>query len=205
MKLRNLTIEKMTDKKHWYALYIRARHEKKVLKALEERQIDCYLPLKKQIRQWHDRKKEVEEPLIPGYLFVYIDIRFVFQVLVVPGVLKLVTFSNQPALIPDYQIRDLQIFLEQSQLQVEVCNEHVRKGQLVRICNGPLANAVGQIQRVRGKKRIVVGITALGCTVYAELGLEEFELVEQNQAGKLDNPAIRSNGTKVYINQNRIA
>lgn len=170
----------------WFAIYVKARHEKVVLRLLEQRQVECYLPLKNERKQWKDRKKEVSTPLISGYLFVRIDIRNYYNILVVPGVLRFVTFENQPCRIPDYQIEDLKIFLQQQQHLVEVSNENVRKGQLVRICEGPLANAIGQVNKIRGKKRIVVQIAALGCIVHVELGLEQFELLSKEELKTLN-------------------
>src|SRR5687767_2485872 len=54
----------------WYLIYTRPRHEKKVYGQLIERNIDSYLPLKKTLKTWHDRKKYVDEPLFPSYVFV---------------------------------------------------------------------------------------------------------------------------------------
>src|SRR2546430_13551223 len=35
--------------------------------------LECFLPLYKSIRRWSDRKKELEQPLFPGYLFCRFD------------------------------------------------------------------------------------------------------------------------------------
>lgn len=161
----------------WFAVYVKARFERKVLAALEQKEIECYLPLRKEVRQWSDRKKEVEEPLIRGYLFVYIDIRFYYDVLVVPGVIKFVSFDQKPAVIPEYQIDDLKIFLRDGGRHVEVTNEYVQKGQLVRVCEGPFLDAIGEIVELRGKKRILMRVRALGCVIHAELGANQIELL----------------------------
>ena len=55
-------------KKKWHVFYVQARHEKKV----NERLLDCgyetFLPLKKVLKQWSQRKKWVEEPLFRSYI-----------------------------------------------------------------------------------------------------------------------------------------
>ena len=51
---------------HWYAVYTRPRSEKKALITLSEDGYEVYLPLKKTLRQWSDRKKWIEFPLIPS-------------------------------------------------------------------------------------------------------------------------------------------
>ena len=49
--------------RHWHALYVRSRSEKKVLSQLEEMGVEAYLPLVTKVKQWSDRRKKVEEPL----------------------------------------------------------------------------------------------------------------------------------------------
>lgn len=60
-------------KYNWYAIRVKSRSEKKVLFDLVELQIEAYLPIQRKLRQWSDRKKWVETPLISGYVFVYIS------------------------------------------------------------------------------------------------------------------------------------
>src|SRR5665647_1355860 len=47
----------------WYAIYTRSRSEKSVNLELSLTGIESYLPLKKTIRKWSDRKKMVEVPI----------------------------------------------------------------------------------------------------------------------------------------------
>ena len=56
--------------KKWNAIYVASRQEKKVFDVLQKKGIQSYLPLVKTLRQWSDRKKMVEFPLLPGYVFV---------------------------------------------------------------------------------------------------------------------------------------
>jgi len=166
----------MKNKSEWYAVYVKARHEKKAMEALQRKDIECYFPMRKEIKQWSDRKKTVEEPLIRGYLFVRIDIRFYYDVLVVPGVISFVSFDRKPAVIPEYQIEDLKIFLRDGGQLVEVTNEYIRKGQQVKVKEGPFKDFIGEVTELRGKKRIVLRLKALGCAVHAELGVNQIEL-----------------------------
>ena len=59
-----------SGEKTWYALYTKSRNEKKAHSALVSSGIDSFLPLIKNLKQWSDRKKWVEEPLFRSYLFV---------------------------------------------------------------------------------------------------------------------------------------
>lgn len=59
-----------TDEQTWYAIYTIVRHEKSANAALSDKQIDTFLPIKKVVSRWKDRKKDINTPLFPGYLFV---------------------------------------------------------------------------------------------------------------------------------------
>ncbi|MCH7949750.1 MAG: hypothetical protein IH875_04650 [Candidatus Dadabacteria bacterium] len=52
-----------TDEQTWYAIYTIVRHEKSVNAALSDKQIDTFLPIKKVVSRWKDRKKEIDTPL----------------------------------------------------------------------------------------------------------------------------------------------
>ena len=40
---------------------------------LEAAGVHVFLPLRRTLRQWSDRRRWVEEPLFPGYLFARVD------------------------------------------------------------------------------------------------------------------------------------
>ena len=57
----------------WYLIYTKPHHEKKVYTRLLERNINAFLPLTKRLRSWNDRKKYIDEPLFPSYVFIYLN------------------------------------------------------------------------------------------------------------------------------------
>ena len=59
-----------TKSKVWHVIYTRSRSEKKVLAELTASGITCFVPLQKKLWQWKNRKKIVEMPLLPGYLYI---------------------------------------------------------------------------------------------------------------------------------------
>ena len=58
----------------WYAAYTRARHEKSVARQMEGRGIECLLPVYRENRRWKDRRKLLDFPLFPGYVFLQISL-----------------------------------------------------------------------------------------------------------------------------------
>src|SRR6266516_6445095 len=91
----------------WHAIYTCSRHEKSVSRQLREKQIDCFLPLYKSVRRWKDRRKQLELPLFPGYVFVHMALKDRLQVLQLPGVVRFVNFNGKPAALPDAEIEAL--------------------------------------------------------------------------------------------------
>ena len=153
----------------WYAIYVRSRYEKKVGEKLRERQVEYFLPLVPQLRQWKDRKKKVETPLFPGYVFVHIKLADRLSVLSIKGVAWLVSFQNQPAPIPESQINDVQRLLDYPEL-LEF-SPHISEGDLVEITCGNLAGVQGRLIQYRGKQRILVGIELINQALSVEVDM----------------------------------
>src|SRR5438105_10411681 len=84
----------------WFAIYTRARHEKKIADQLEQRSIECFLPLYETIRKWNNGSFKVQFPLFPGYIFVRIPLAERLRVLQVPGVVRLVGFNGSATSLP---------------------------------------------------------------------------------------------------------
>ena len=58
----------------WLAAYTVSRHEKSVIRHLEVREIECFLPVYKSLRKWKNGcKTEIEFPVFPNYVFVHVD------------------------------------------------------------------------------------------------------------------------------------
>lgn len=162
----------------WHAVYVKSRTEKRSLDELTRRGIEAYLPIRISKKQWSDRVKMVEEPLLRGYLFVRVSYREYVEALKPSGVMAFISFGDELAEIPEKQISDLKLFLEKVNSVVQVTNENVAKGQKVRVVAGALAGIEGEISEIRGKKRIVLRFDKLGCVIFADVAIEFIEKVE---------------------------
>ena len=99
------------DRLKWYPVSTLPRAEKKACQALNVKGIEAYLPLHKQLKQWSDRKKWVEEPIIKSYLFVRIQEHEQTEVLMTKGIARFIYFSGKIAAMPDRQINDLKLLI----------------------------------------------------------------------------------------------
>jgi transcription antitermination factor NusG len=149
----------------WYACYTRARAEKQVAKSLQERGFERYLPLILRERQWKDRKKVVPFPLFPSYVFGRFALRDMHAVLTTPGVSTIVrTQGGQPSVIPAEELENVRRFadaLANTGVEPE-SRPLLTEGQKVRINEGPFEGIEGVVVESRGRKRVLVGITAIG-------------------------------------------
>jgi transcription antitermination factor NusG len=140
----------------WYAAYTRSHHEKSVAEHLETRAVQHFLPLYETVRNWKDRRKQMELPLFPGYIFVRIPLQERLRVLVVPGVVRLVGFDNRPAALPDDEIEMLRGVMGRG-LRSEP-HPYLMVGRRVRIARGALAGMEGVLVRKKGRVRLVLSI-----------------------------------------------
>lgn len=140
--------------------------------------IECYLPLKKELRQWSDRSKWVEEPLIRSYLFVKVSEREYYNVINSAYAVRYVTFGGKAVPIPEHQIQALRIFLEDENRKVDLSHENLEKGELVEIMGGPFKGIKGEIIQIKGKDRIVIRFDSLGTCVYTDISLDKIKQVQ---------------------------
>lgn len=145
----------------WFALYTRSRNEKKVHNQLVAQGIESFLPLQKTLKQWSDRKKWVEEPMIRSYVFVKISEREYFDVLNTPGAVRFVFFEGKAAVIPDWQIDAIRHILETGE-EFEITDQLLEKGDKVLITRGPFHDIPGELVDFKGKRKVVIRIDHIG-------------------------------------------
>jgi transcription elongation factor/antiterminator RfaH len=159
----------------WYAAYTRARHEKRVAQQMEGNQIECFLPLYRTVRRWKDRRKQLELPLFPGYVFVHLGLRDRLEVLRLPGVVQIVGFGGKPAVLADAEIESLRAGLMRG-LQAEP-HPYLKIGRRVRIHSGPMAGMEGILARRKEKFRVVLSIHLIQRSVAVEVDESEIEAI----------------------------
>jgi len=157
----------MVGDANWYAVYTKPRWEKKVAKALEEKNIQVYCPLNRVVRQWSDRKKMVLEPLFKGYVFVYIQEKEKLAILQTPGVVNFVYWNGKPAIVRASEIDTIQRFLREfAEVDIEELDLQVNNRVIVK--NGILVNYQGIVLEVLGNKAKVL-IESMGLKLSAKI------------------------------------
>jgi transcription antitermination factor NusG len=161
----------------WYALYTKPRHEKVVKRVLDEKGVENFLPLKRILSRWADRKVELLLPLFPGYVFArYSPIKDHYKVLTTRGIVTAVGTKQTPWPIPDYEITSL-ILASNCNLNIEQ-HAYLSAGRRVRITNGPLTGIRGILLSTRKKNRLILSVDLLQRSVAVEVDLLDAEPVE---------------------------
>ena len=149
---------------HWYACYTRARAEKQVGLLLEQRGFESYLPVVPRVRQWKDRRKLVEFPLFPSYVFGRFTLTELHGVLTTPGVSTIVRANGYPTPIPEREIENVRRFaiaISETGIEPEQ-RPFLAEGQWVKVLEGPFEGIEGIVIEQRGRKRVLVGVEAIG-------------------------------------------
>ena len=149
---------------NWYAIYTASRNEKKVFDRLEKEGVSAFLPLIKKQRQWSDRKKWVEMPLFPSYLFVKISASEHLKVLKISGVVKFISFEGKAVSIPEKQIETIKAMIL-SGYELESTGEKFESGDKIRIAAGPLIGLEGIFVDYRGSKKVMIRIEQIGQSI----------------------------------------
>ncbi len=160
---------------NWFAVYTQVRHEKKVSKEIENRDIETYLPLRQQTSYWKDRKKIVHLPLFPGYLFVKIRPEKRTDVLKVPGIVRILGVNGELTPVPEYQIEGIKELLE-SGLKYEIAKQYV-SGREVEVTKGLLAGTEGKIIELRGHYKLILSVDIIKRSILVEVGIDQVDLL----------------------------
>jgi transcription termination/antitermination protein NusG len=171
METKGMT--KDIDRARWYAAYTLPRHEKAVADRLIQQKVESYLPLYSAVRFWNHRRMEVELPLFPGYVFVKMFLADRGRILSRPGIIRLVSFSGSPAVLPDEEMERLQ-----SSLMIWKARPYpfLTAGKQVRIKSGPFAGLEGKILRRKGKIRLLVTLELIQSAMVLEVDAAEAQL-----------------------------
>src|SRR5258707_2363888 len=166
--------EQALTQPHWYALYTRAHHEKRVAAELMQRGVENFLPLYSSVRRWKDRRVTLDLPLFPGYVFVRMALADKLRVVQVPSVVRLVGFGGSPAALPETEMEIVRAGLSRG-LRAQP-HPFLTVGRRVRITGGPFAGLEGILKQKKSGLRVVVSL----------------ELIQRSVAVDVDTADVRS-------------
>jgi len=169
-----------TDTKLWFALYTKPRAEFKAADQLKTINVDFYLPVITRIKQWSDRKKRVTEPVMYGYVFIFATEKERLLALEQQAIVRCIFDQGRPAVIPSWQIENLQKMLNQA--SDVFLHEGIIPGVKVKIKDGPFEDVVGVVQESDNGSTIAVSIDLLNRSVITHIPADSlFEIVKDKE------------------------
>lgn len=161
----NVTGRSVARSKRWLVAQVHIYHEKKTSERLTKMGIENFLPVQQQIHQWSDRRKVIEQVLLPMMLFVHVDPQEQKEVLTLSAVNRYMVLRGEsiPAVIPDEQMARFRFMLDYSEETISMSSSPLSPGEKIRVIKGPLSGLEGELVTVNGKSKVAVRLTMLGC------------------------------------------
>ncbi len=163
--------------KAWYLIYAKPNQEVVAQQQLEQQGYTTYLPMIMNTKRRNGRRRYVEEPFFPRYLFIHLDqindnwspIRSTM------GVSSLVRFGMQPVSVND-DIIELIKQRENPEGLHEV-EDSLSKGDSVRVLDGPMMGLEGVFIAKTGEQRVILLLDLMGKTTRVQIDVDAIEVV----------------------------
>jgi transcription antitermination factor NusG len=159
----------------WLVLRTRSHQENVVEMGLQQKRINAYLPKRSALRKWKDRKKIVQMPLFPGYVFVQPSADQFENIRCIRGSCGLIFVGNKPAAVPEKDLEAITI-LVRSGATLSV-NPQLIPGRRVEVIAGPFAGIQGELVRIKSGDRLVINAHLLNSSVSVEVDAENVSVL----------------------------
>ena len=148
--------------KEWFILQFKPNAHHKAEMNLNRQGFETFLPLSDFILQQNSRFTKTTKPLFPGYMFITFDNKDMSWVKInnTYGVSRLITFNSTLKAVPTSFISNLMNRCDSSgKLQV---NKQFKKGDQVKILNGPFINFIAKVESYGTDQRIWILMDLMG-------------------------------------------
>lgn len=159
---------KQDESVNWYAVRTRTRSEKWVVRQLEEKEIESWIPLRWSVRKYPGRIRKTQIPLINGYVFVRTSSDRFARVLETEGVFGFVQFANEIPTVPSEQIELLK-FITGENMEITMTDQVMERGDQVEIIGGELTGLSGELIEFKGKNRVLMRMENVGLSFFIEV------------------------------------
>jgi len=156
------------DKK-WYVIHTYSGHEERVRKNLEQRVkfadsgseiVKVVIPTEDEIEVRAGRRRTVTRKILPGYVLVQMSMNESTWSIVrnTPGVTGFVGSGNTPTPLGEKEVAEI---LKQMSAEAPRVKVGFRKGQSVRVTDGPFIDFVGVVDEInmeKGKVKVLLSL-----------------------------------------------
>ena len=161
----------------WIAIRSKPRSEKIVSNELSKKGIESFLPLIKKRQKWSDRKKWVEFPLFPSYIFARIELKDSLYIMNTRGVNTIIKFGDKVITVEDKVVNSIKLALEGGYELHPM--KYFTIGDQVEVIDGPMKGVVGIVEnKLKNENRLVIKIEALQQAVAVHINSEYLEYIK---------------------------
>jgi len=172
------------NEKNWFAIHTYSGHETRVKKNLEQRikfmdsESDIFqviIPTEDEIEVRGGRRRTVTKKILPGYVLIQMKITDESWSVVrnTPGVTGFVGSGGKPTPLQEEEVSEI---LKQMEAEAPRVKIGFRRGQSIRVIDGPFIDFVGIVDEINmGKGKIKVFLSLFGQEIPVELDLLQVE------------------------------
>ncbi|HET7116735.1 MAG TPA: UpxY family transcription antiterminator [Hanamia sp.] len=156
--------------KNWYIIYTKPKCEKKVAAAFSKKKIKNYLPATcKHVNSiW--KSKLIYEPLFDSYIFANITETEIAKIRTVDGVVNLVYWKGQPAIIHENEIEAIREFTNDYQ-DIYLEKTMINPDEEMKVIDGPKYLMEGNLLTIKNTS-VKVNLPSIGFTMIAKIDSE---------------------------------
>jgi transcriptional antiterminator RfaH len=164
----------------WHLIYTRPNSEKKAFSELHDREIDSFLPTERTLSCRRDRRKYIESPLFPSYVFVRPkNAQEYYDSLALDSVLHYVKIAGKIANVQKSIVDSLKLAMS-TRSSIEVTEADFAPGMELIIKDGVLAGISGELVQFNGKRNILLRVELLRRNVLIRLQSDQV-MIKPNQ------------------------
>ena len=172
------------NEKNWFVIHTYSGHEERVRKNLDQRLkfmdsesdiLQVVIPTEDEIEVRGGRRRTVTKKILPGYVLVQMVMSDQSWSIVrnTPGVTGFVGSGGRPTPLREEEVNEILKQMESETPRVKV---GFRKGQSVRVIDGPFIDFVGVVDEINtGKAKVKVLLSLFGKETPVELDFLQVE------------------------------
>ena len=172
------------NQKHWFVVHTYAGHEERVKKNLEQRikfmdAVDdiaqVIIPTEEEIEVRNGQRYTVTKKILPGYILIQMKMSDQSWGVVrnTPGVTGFVSSGNMPVPLREEEVSQI---LKQMVAEAPKVKVGFRRGQSIRVSDGPFIDLVGVVDDISPEKgKVKVLLSLFGRETPVELDLLQVE------------------------------
>jgi len=161
---------KIDDTPHWFVARVRSCCELKAGDFYGKLGYESFVPVRKEIHKWSDRRKVIDRILLPHLVFVRMNEtqrrQSCSQNPYVTGFMSAHRPGSEllfkPAVVRDEDMDIFRSFLVDTQYPVDIVTASLAPGDQVRIISGPLEGRECELVSIEGRKCLISRLGILG-------------------------------------------